>query len=281
VKILVTGSAGFIGSHYTERAMQDSIVTGIDRADCTDVEYAELPDCDAVVHMAATNGTKLFYEKPTEILINDSRATFRIVERYQDTGTKIVFTSSCEIFNGAIDLGVYSVPTDEAVPIMFDDITNPRWSYSLPKAMGENLIANSGNPWLVIRYFNVYGPRQRIHFIDEFVSRALAGEYYIIGNETRSFCYVDDAVEMTHQLVKKESNQIVNVGNQHEVEISTVAKLILNTMGIDPNRLKILPSRKGSVSRRCPDTALVRKLTGFSNYTPLEIGIKKTIESLL
>jgi nucleoside-diphosphate-sugar epimerase len=164
---------------------------------------------------------------------------------------------------------------------MFDDITNPRWSYSIPKALGENLVANCGTPWLIIRYFNIYGPNQKDHFISEFVERIVKGEWYIKGDDTRSFCYVDDAVAMTHDLVKYHSGHIVNVGNQEEIEISTVAKTIMNIIGVDPNRLEILPSPPGSVKRRCPDTTLVKQLTGFDQYTPLEIGLRKTIESLI
>jgi nucleoside-diphosphate-sugar epimerase len=192
-----------------------------------------------------------------------------------------VFASTCEIFNGAVDAGYWPVPTNEQVPIMFDDITNPRWSYSIPKALGENLVANCGTPWLIIRYFNIYGPNQKDHFISEFVNRVVAGEYYIKGDDTRSFCYIDDAVAMTHDLVKYHSGHIVNVGNQEEIKISAVAKTIMNIIGVDPNRLEILPSPSGSVKRRCPDTTLVKRLTGFDQYTPLEIGLRKTIESLI
>ena len=88
------------------------------------------------------------------------------------------------------------------------------------------MVANSGLPWLIIRYFNVYGPGQVDHFISEFVERIINGEYYIKGNDTRSFCYIDDAIEITHRLVKHHSGHIVNVGNQDEVQISTVAKII-------------------------------------------------------
>lgn len=282
MKIVLTGSGGFIGSHYFKKARQDCQIIGFDKKFGQNVETVDyLPDCDAVVHMAATNGTRLFYEKPTEIIINDTRATFRIAERYQNTNTKIVFTSSCEIFNGAIDRGYYGIPTDETVPVVFDDILNPRWSYSLPKAVGENLIANLGNPWLIIRYFNIYGPYQTNHFINEFVSRALNGEYYINGNDTRSFCYIDDAIEMTHILVKNHQNYIVNVGRSQEYQISTVAKEILKIMNISPDKLEIRPGPKGSVRRRCPDTSLVKSLTNFDNYTELSLGLTKTIESML
>lgn len=288
MKIVLTGHKGFIGSHYLDY-IKDRVevesVYGFDKDSgedlCNTRTAYESPDCDVLVHMAATNGTKLFYEIPTEVATNNTLPTFNLVHRYQNTNTKIVFTSTCEIFNTTVDRNLYSVPTDESVPIMFEDITNPRWSYSLPKALGENLVANCGAPWLIIRYFNIYGPRQRDHFISEFVERVKNGEYYIKGNDTRSFCYIDDAVVMTHNLVQHHNGYIVNVGHQEEIEISTVAKTIMNIMGVDPDRLEILPGLAGSAKRRCPDTSLVRMLTGFKDYTPLELGLKKTIESLI
>lgn len=287
MKIVLTGHKGFIGSHYLEYANNDPDVSVIKTFDkrsgedlCNPRVAYDSPDCDVLVHMAATNGTRLFYEQPTEVATNNTLPTFNLVHRYQNTDTKIVFTSTCEIFNGTIDSGYYPVPTDEQVPVMFDDITNPRWSYSIPKALGENLIANCGTPWLIIRYFNIYGPRQHDHFISEFVDRVKNGEYYIKGDDTRSFCYIDDAITMTHDLIKNHSGHIVNVGRQEEIKISTVAKVIMKLMDVDPTRLEIMDAPKGSAKRRCPDTTLVKQLTGFNNYTPLEIGLKKTIESL-
>lgn len=288
MKIVLTGHKGFIGSHYLRHADCDSetqvIKTFDRRADedlCNSPVAHSSPDCDVIVHMAATNGTKLFYEIPTEVAFNNTLPTFNLIDRYKGTNTKFVFTSTCEIFNGAIDQGLYPVPTDEHVPVMFEDITNPRWSYSIPKALGENLVANSGLPWLVIRYFNVYGPGQADHFLSEFVERVNNGEYYIKGDDTRSFCYIDDAIEMTHKLVKHHSGHIVNVGRQEEIQISTIAKTIMDIMGVDPNRLEIMDAPKGSAKRRCPDTSLVRMLTGFTDYTPLEVGLRKTIESIV
>ena len=109
--------------------------------------------------------------------------------------------------------------------------------------------------------------------------RVKKGEYYIKGNDTRSFCYIDDAIKMTHDLVKNHSGIIVNVGREKENTISDVAKIIMDIMGIDPKKLEILPGPKGSVKRRCPDTKLVRKLTGYNNFTKLEDGLKATLES--
>ena len=285
MRIVLTGHKGFIGQHYLKHINDKHDVTTYDLADGQDLKDSSvvdaMPDCDVVVHMAATNGTRLFYETPTEVTMNNTLPTLNIVNRYKDTPTKIVFTSTCEIFNGAIDKGLYDVPTDEQVPVMFDDITNARWSYSIPKALGENLISNLSTHWLILRYFNIYGPGQKDHFISEFVDRAKQGDYYIKGNDTRSFCYVDDAVSMTHDLVMNANDRIVNVGKQEESSIEDVAKCILDIMGVDPTMLEIRDGPVGSAKRRCPDTKQVKALTGFEKYTTLQTGIRKTVESLL
>ena len=285
MRIVLTGHKGFIGQHYLDHIKDKHQVTTydlVDGQDLKDKSVAEsMPDCDVVVHMAATNGTRLFYETPTEVTMNNTLPTMHIVDRYKDTPTKIVFTSTCEIFNGTIDKGLYPIPTDEEVPIMFDDITNPRWSYGIPKALGENLISNLTTHWLIIRYFNIYGPSQKDHFISEFVERVKQGEYYIKGNDTRSFCYVDDAVAMTHQLVLNANDRIVNVGRHEESTIEDVAKCILDVMGVDPTLLEIHDGPVGSAKRRCPDTKQIRAFTVFENYNNLYDGIRKTVESLL
>lgn len=285
MKIVLTGHKGFIGSHYLNKIKETDDITTFDRRegqDLCDINVTSgSPDCDVVVHMAATNGTRLFYEIPTDVAFNNTLPTFNLINRYRGTNTKFVFTSTCEIFNSAIDKGLHPVPTDETVPVMFEDIINPRWSYSIPKALGENLVANSGLPWLVIRYFNIYGPGQIDHFISEFVERVSRGEYYIKGDDTRSFCYVEDAVNMTDILIRNCQGEIVNVGRQEESRISDVARIILDIMGIDPNKLEILPGAKGSAKRRCPETSKLLKLTNYKYKFDLKQGLKLTVESLL
>ena len=224
MEVIVTGHKGFIGNHFYNYIKDTYNVTGYDQKDgnINNLRYSgvtsSMPDSDVVVHLAATNGTRLFYQNPTDVCINNTLPTINLIERYRNTDTKFVFASTCEIFNSTIDNGYYHVPTDENVPVMYNVITNPRWSYSIPKALGENLVANSGLEYLIIRYFNVYGPGQIDHFISEFVERCKKGEYYIVGNDTRSFCYVDDAVRMTDILIQAASNQTVNVG--HDIETS-------------------------------------------------------------
>ncbi len=281
-KYIVTGHKGFIGQHYFNHVKGADGYDLLNNKDLCDPNLVEeMPDCDILVHMAATNGTRLFYETPTEVSFNNTLPTFNLVKRYQNTNTKFVFTSTCEIFNGAIDKGLYPVPTDESVPVMFDNIDNPRWSYSIPKALGENLVANCGLSYLIIRYFNIYGPGQKDHFISEFVERCKKGEYYIKGDDTRSFCYVDDAIQMTQSLIDNAENCTINIGKQEEVKISVVAKLIMGIMDINPDKLEVRSGPVGSAKRRCPDTTLVQQLTNFKEYTPLNDGLRSTVESLL
>lgn len=285
MKIVLTGNKGFIGNHYHKFIKDDHDVHTADLIDgqdlCSESVVQSLPDCDTLVHMAATNGTRLFYETPTKVSFNNTLPTFNLVKRYSKANTKFVFTSTCEIFNGAVDSGIYPVPTDEKVPIMFNDILNPRWSYSIPKALGENLISNCGLPWLIIRYFNVYGPGQKDHFIPEFVDRVKRGEYYINGDDTRSFCYVDDAVKLTHSLVLNCTNEIVNIGTETEIKISEVAKMIMKIMGVNPDKLQVFPSPNGSVRRRCPDTKKLFNLVNVKDIIDIEEGLRRTIESFV
>ena len=221
MKIVVTGHEGFIGHHFSkyidqhicyETIIQYDKKNGI-AGDLNDSAVTnKMPDVDVVLHLAAINGTKLFYQNPTDVCINNTLPTINLINRYRNTDTKFVFASTCEMFNDTIDNGYYGVPTDEDVPVMYNDIRNPRWSYSIPKALGENLVANSGLEYLNLRYFNIYGPGQKDHFITEFVERCLRGEYYINGNDTRSFCYIHDAVRMTDILLRTASNITINVG---------------------------------------------------------------------
>ena len=285
MKYLLTGHKGFIGSHlYNELKLQNRDVVGkdlIEGADLCNSSFVDaLEDFDVVLHLAAFNGTKHFYSAPTEVLINNTLPTINLTNRYKNSDTRFIFTSTCEIFNGAIDAGFYEVPTDEKVPVVFQDILNPRWSYSIPKALGENLIHNAMKNYAIIRYFNIYGPGQKDHFISEFVERALDGRFEIYGNDTRSFCYVEDAVNMTLELANSTENGIFNIGSSVEHKIENVARIIMEIMGYSASELEIYPSPNGSVTRRCPD---LTKIGHISNHikTDLTEGLEKTVKDLM
>ena len=103
MKVVLTGHKGFIGSHYHDYIKGSNDVTTYDLASGQDLCNLEIvsqtPDADVVVHMAATNGTRLFYETPTAVAFNNTIPTFNLIQRYINTNAKFVFTSTCEIFN--------------------------------------------------------------------------------------------------------------------------------------------------------------------------------------
>ena len=277
MKGILTGSDGFIGSHFAENFCSEEWLfldrkTGFDLKDVEKVKA--LPDVDVVVHLAAFNGTKHFYNKPFDVMLDNTLPTLNLLKRYRGTKTRFIFASTCEIFNGAIDRFGWDIPTSEDVPAVFVDTTNPRWSYSIPKLLGENAVANSGLSFAIVRFFNIYGPRQEDHFIDEFCRRVIDdNDTTLHGDDSRSFCYVLDAVKMLNKVVNSDEELIVNIGRNSEVKISVVASLILELLGLDPKALVVKNSPEGSVSRRCPDVATYEKLFGPVEYTELKDGL--------
>ncbi len=138
---------------------------------------------------------------------------------------------------------------------------------------------NSGIPYLILRYFNVYGPRQKNHFIPEFIDRIKKKKYELYGfKNTRSFIYIDDAVKATIQVSNiKKKNEIINIGSDIESRIIDVAKLIMKIFKINNKRLKLFSAPKGSVIKRRPDINKLRKIIGKTNFLSLEQGIKLLI----
>ena len=285
MKILITGSAGFIGRALYEKLNnnQNYQIEGCDileEKNTSDLIKLD-KNFDVIYHFAATNGTKLFYKNPTEVLINNTQTSLDVC-RYlkKNPQTKVVFSSTCEIFNGAIDDNIYPIPTDENVPVYFKDINNPRWSYSIPKALGENLFHNITNDNLNIRFFNIFGPNQIDHFIPEFIDRITNDKKAIIyGNDTRSFCFIDDAIDILVNLLGlKIWNQTLNIGNDEELKIDLVAKKIMRILNFD-KKLIIEPAPFGSAKRRQPDLRRLKNLIGDIKYTDFNISLKKTVLS--
>jgi UDP-glucose 4-epimerase len=281
MKAIVTGSEGFIGKSLVEKLENLGYeVIGYDIKNGDDVTLLQnIPEVDEIYHLAATNGTKLFYEQPSEVLKNNTLITFAF-DKYMHSypNTRFIFASTCEIFNGAIDEFNWEVPTSENVPAVFNKLDNPRWSYSLPKALAENYYINKYTNVSIIRYFNIFGEHQVDHFISEFIERAIRKkEYKIYGNDTRAFCYVKDAVAMTAQ-IGKSGQGTYNVGRQKEENIEIIARQILNELGLNEGLLEIFPGKIGSAKRRCPSMEKYETEFGGHEYTDFSLGLKETIK---
>lgn len=291
LKILVTGSDGFIGKALVKKLLSlDNTVIQADKNTGTDLtiknKVDSLPDVDVVIHLAAFNGTKYFYTQPFDVMTHNLLPTQYLLERYAGKVSKFIFSGTSETYAGATDVFNYPVPTDERVPLTISDVLNPRWSYGGSKIANELQIISAHSQYnqdfVIIRYHNVYGPGQTHHFIPEFIDRALNGDCTLNGwNNTRSFIYIDDAVSATIEIMQNENciNQIIHVGNEDEISIKDLAEKIIKKLGIN-SELILKPAPAGSTSRRCPDISKLKNLIDYKETVSIDEGISKIIDSL-
>ena len=233
-KALITGGAGFVGSHLAKRLVNsgyevviaDNFFRSEKDADLKellahpsvtmiegDLTKAESWDklgsgYDHVYHLASINGTKLFYEIPHEVLRIGIMSAFHALDWFREKNgkkdAKILFTSSNEAYAGALEaFGKLPIPTPENVPLVIADTYNARWSYGGQKLIGELLFIHYAKAYnfrmSIVRPHNFYGPREGyLHVIPEIIERARqkTDPFPIFGSDDmRSFCYIDDAVE--------------------------------------------------------------------------------------
>ena len=316
-RIIITGGGGFLGFHlasvlqkegheltlidnFSRQAMDDDMKTlvlhkniKLISADLTEKSFInELTGFyDEVYHLAAINGTKYFYEKPYEVLRVNILALINILEWINETNTgKFLFASSSETYAGTINefgSGYQLIPSKEEIPLCINDVFNERFSYGGSKITGElltiNYFKNVRVPYCIVRYHNIYGPRMGFeHVIPDFCKRIFMNEdpFMIFGSEeTRAFCYVDDAVEETVIVMRSDAtnSQILHLGNEEEeIRIYDLAKMMLELSGSHAG-IKINPAPEGSVKRRCPDTSKLKKLTGFTPKVKLTDGLQWSI----
>jgi UDP-glucose 4-epimerase len=311
---LVTGGAGFIGLHLASKlAAQgnhvvlcdnffrrkrdkelDELLTNDDielvNADLTSKSAVneQLPnDIDLVFHLAAINGTRYVYEIPCDVIRVNTLSLMNILEWIRESECKrMVWTSSSEVHSGTVELSIGKIPTPEETPLCIIDPKNPRNSYAGSKLLGEILCSNYrkqfGLDITIARPYNIYGPRMGFeHVIPEFILRVLRREdpFNIKGGEnTRAFCYVDDAVAALMGIVEepKTVGETINIGNDtEEISMIDLAKKIFDMMNVHPKVL-VQPAPEGSVSRRCPQLTKIKRLTGYRPKVSLDEGLHKT-----
>ena len=313
MKILITGGAGFVGLHLAKllsenssnkvyiiddlsRGRQDEDFSGIVKKDNVVFFNEDLKKIEAlkkiseigfdhIYHCAAVNGTRNFYERPYYTLSNNIQITINGIEAFKNSGAKFLFTSSSETYSGNENL---DVPTPEVIRVSIKDVFNPRWSYAGSKIVGEQLFIHAakeyGMRFSIVRPHNFYGERMGYeHIIPGVIKRILEKQdpfELIGGNETRSFCYIEDAVRALEKVMlsDKTDGKIINIGKNDEVLIEGVYKKIFNLTGFNSKNVVRKDSPEGSTNRRCPDVSLLKKLTGYTAETSLEEGLRKTYE---
>jgi UDP-glucose 4-epimerase len=289
-KILITGAAGLIGRELCNQLSPYNDVTAVDnnqrfqnyrpesclyiKSNLKDYLTDAVNNFDVIYHLAATNGTTHFYSHPNDVLRNNTTldlAMFKFAE--SNSNSKLVYASSSEVV-----AGTNIFPTPEVTDISIDNIHNARWSYMLPKALAENYLFNSQINFLIIRFFNVFSEHTGAgHFVRDVVDKIKDSKFELIGaEETRSFCYVTDAVNAMIRIESLVSRDIVNIGSDEEIKIIDAATLISDALGVTVDCWKTLPGNIGSVARRCPDISKLRIL--YPDFSPR--SFKETISSI-
>lgn len=319
-KILITGGAGFIGYHLANHLLRkypkarlvlvDNLLRGTTDKDLKRliqhprVKFLilDLTDPDAygklgggyahVYHLAAINGTKNFYQSPHETLRINTLSLIYMLEwfRRMNKNGKLCFTSSNEAYAGALAaFGKLPVPTPENVPLIIEDPYNPRWSYAASKLVGELFVIHYAAMYklraLIVRPHNFYGPRGGYdHVIPEFCDRIFrrVSPFPIFGaNDTRTFCYIEDAVRaMTLLMASKKTDgrpiQTVHIGDRRELSMASLARLMFDILEWHPRKTVIKKSPEGSVRRRLADIHKLQRLVSWAPAMSLEEGLRKT-----
>tara|TARA_B100000989_G_scaffold299044_1_gene292450 strand:+ start:9854 stop:10834 length:981 start_codon:yes stop_codon:yes gene_type:complete len=318
--VLVTGAAGFIGSFLCESLIDKNYyVIGVDnffrgkrnnlsriiknknfkliKCDLTKtIEIKELlkkikkNNINYIYHYGAINGTEHFYDKSFLTFNNNIKMTenlFKyIVKKNIKSLKKIAFASSSEIYGSSPKV----FPTNENCDYSII-LNSNRDSYASSKVFGEFYIKlfceKFKIPYLIFRIFNTYGPRmvdtKYGQVIPEFIKKCKSDKLFTIigkGDQTRSFCYIDDHVRLANKLVlnNKIKNNIVNLGNEEEITILYLAKLI-HKISNKKFVFKNLKSRIDDPVKRCPDITFLKKLTNDKPFISIKEGLKKLIEN--
>lgn len=312
MRVLITGGAGFLGSHLAEGFLKrgDEVFT-IDMAPSLKVEHL-LPNpnfhyvrdsvfnegmlenlivrADLVYHLAAVVGVEHYVGDPYEVLnvnINGTQNVLKLAHRYNK---KVVMASTSEVYGRNT-----KVPFKEDDDRVLGSTRIDRWCYSTSKAAAEHFCfayRKLGLPVVIVRYFNIYGPRlDKIdvgRVLTIFMGQLLRHEPLTVigdGKQTRCFTYVDDAIRATMAagLVPEAVGDIFNIGTDRETTILELAQTMLKITGAR-STIQFVPQEKiyglsyEDIPRRVPDNAKMKAILKVSPDIPLEDGLRRTIE---
>ena len=315
MRVLVTGGAGFIGSHLCERLLNDKhqvdVIDDLSTGNLNNIEHC-LGDsnltfvndsiinentmhtlihrCDMIYHLAAAVGVKLIVEEPVRTIETNIRGTEVVLEIAKKFGKRIVITSTSEVYgkNG-------KVPFKEEDDCLLGSTKFSRWSYACSKAIDEFLglayHRQYGLPILIVRLFNTVGDRQTGQYgmvIPRFVRAALFGEpleIYGDGKQTRCFAYVQDVIDGMIALADDRSSygDVYNIGSDEEVSIESLAYMIKN-MTESSSAVKYIPYSEvygpgfDDMRRRVPSLEKIQKQVGYKPKTSLKETLRVIID---
>lgn len=312
---LITGGAGFIGSHLADRLIEqgqevyiiDDLSTGsvqnirqlksnprfhyeLDTI-ANEKMLAELVDtCDHVYHLASTVGVQLVVDSPVNTIENITKGTELVLKWASKKSKKVLITSTSEVYGKST-----KIPFTENDDLVLGPTFKGRWSYACSKALDEFLAIAYWRerhlPTVIVRLFNTVGPRQTGRYgmvIPRFVKQALNNEpitVYEDGKMVRSFTYVGDAVQAMIGLMDhpETAGQVYNVGNPSEITIEDLARLVIKLTD-SQSTIQYVPYRERyvegfeDIQKRVPSIEKINQLTGFWPKVSLEQIIQEVID---
>jgi UDP-glucose 4-epimerase len=302
-KILITGGAGNIGSSLANRLVQnpnnyvvilDSLLTGdinklperkyknwrFIKADVNvfkDISSIMLSNqFDFVFHYAAVVGVQRTLDNP-KMVLDDIDGIKNVLDLSKNTSVKrIFFSSSSEVYGEPVEIPQF----EDTTPL------NSKLPYAIVKNVGEAFFKSYhqefGLDYTIFRFFNTYGPRQSTDFvISKFIDLALKDKDITIygeGNQSRTFCYIDDNLETIEKILMENHciNDVVNIGNDKEYTILELADIIIKLLNSNSKIVFLPPLKVGDMTRRKPDLAKMRAILG-RELISLEEGLLKTL----
>lgn len=315
MKVLITGGAGFIGSHLTETLLDgghkvlalDDLSTG----SMSNIEHligrpgyeyrigsvtdkalvAELVDrCEVTIHLAAAVGVRLIVERPVHTIETNVHGTEVVLNAVARKRKKIMIASTSEVYGKSTN-----VPFGEDMDLVLGPTLNSRWAYACSKALDEWLALaygrEKGVPVVITRFFNTVGPRQTGRYgmvLPTFARQALAGEPLTVfgpGTQARCFSHVKDVVEAVVRLIQTPEavGQVFNVGSDREVTMLELAEMVRDAAGSSSPIVKVpyseaYPPGFEDMQRRVPDVSKLERVIGFRPTTPLETIVADVVE---
>jgi dTDP-glucose 4,6-dehydratase len=301
-RIVITGAAGFIGSHLSEALLDRGCsVVGIDNlltGDTANIAHLATRDfvfikhdvtnyinvdgpVDAVLHWASPASPIDYLELPIPTLKVGALGTHKALGLAKAKNARFVIASTSEVYGDPLEHPQKESYWGNVNPI------GPRGVYDEAKRFAEAMTTAyhryHGLDTKIVRIFNTYGPRMRLRdgrAVPAFMSQALAGEDVTIfgsGQQTRSFCYVTDLVDGIIRLLNSDLNDPVNIGNPQEMTIEEIARLIIRLTG-SSSQIVYRPLPEDDPKVRQPDITRARTLLGWEPKVPLEEGLTKTLE---